>query len=135
MGEPRRPRVDEFESEQSDQGERDAERTYRVHLCFGPNCSPRGSRALLPVLEAALAREGIADRVEVIASTCRDRCDYGPSMNVYPGPTFYNELTSEAIEEIVQEHLKGGRPVSRWLFRPKVKTTGRRLEPYKARFG
>jgi (2Fe-2S) ferredoxin len=92
---------------------------YRVHLCFGPNCTPRGSRELLPVLEAAVARAGLTDRVEIIATTCRDRCDYGPSMNVYPGPTFYNELTPEAIEEIVREHLGAGRPVSRWFFRPK----------------
>ena len=93
---------------------------YRVHLCFGPNCSPRGSRALLPLLQAAIAREGLGDQVEVIATTCRDRCDYGPSMNVYPGPVFYNELTPEAIDEIVREHLKGGRPVERWFFRPKM---------------
>ena len=93
--------------------------SYRVHLCFGPNCSPRGSRALLPVLEAAVARAGLRDRVEIVATTCRDRCDYGPSMNVYPGPTFYNELTPEAIEEIVREHFGAGRPVPRWFFRPK----------------
>ena len=100
--------------------EAEGTRSYRVHLCFGPNCTPRGGRALLPVLEAAIAAEGIADRVEVIASTCRDRCDYGPSMNIYPGPVFYNDLTAEAVEEIVREHLKGGRPVARWFFRPKV---------------
>lgn len=95
--------------------------TYRVHLCFGPNCSPRGSRALLPVLEAAIAREGLSGTVEVTVATCRDRCDYGPSMNVYPGPVFYNELTPEAIEEIVREHFGAGRPVNRWFFRPKVR--------------
>ena len=101
--------------------------TYRVHLCFGPNCSPRGSRALLPVLEEAIARAGIGERVEIIPTTCRDRCDYGPSMNVYPGPVFYNELTPEAIEEIVSEHLAGGRPVARWFFRPKPgKPVGRK---------
>lgn len=113
----------------------EAERTYRVHLCFGPNCSPRGSRALLPVLEAAITAEGIGNRVEIIASTCRDRCDYGPSMNVYPGPVFYNELTPEAIEEIVREHLKGGRPVGRWFFRPKVARPSRGEDRYRKRFG
>ncbi len=100
---------------------------YRVHLCFGPNCTPRGSRSLLPVLEAAVARAGLADRVEIIATTCRNRCDYGPSLNVYPGPTFYNELTPEAIEEIVAEHLGAGRPVPRWFFRPKPVQVGRRI--------
>jgi (2Fe-2S) ferredoxin len=108
--------VDEATTETADQA---ATATYRVHLCFGPNCTPRGSRALLPVLESAVRRAGIADRVEIIATTCRDRCDYGPSMNVYPGPVFYNELTEEAIEEIVREHLVGGRTATRWLFRPK----------------
>lgn len=75
---------------------------------------------MLPVLEAAVAREGLSDRVEIIATSCRNRCDYGPSMNVYPGPTFYNELTPEAVEEIVREHLRDGRPATRWLFRPKL---------------
>lgn len=91
---------------------------YRVHLCFGPNCTPRGGRSLLPVLEAAVERAGLGDRVEVIVATCRNRCDYGPSMNVYPGPVFYNGLGPDAVEEIVEEHLRGGRPVARWFFRP-----------------
>jgi (2Fe-2S) ferredoxin len=69
-------------------------------------------------LQQAIADAGIADEVEIIASTCRNRCDYGPSMNVYPGPTFYNELTAEAVEEIVRDHLAGGCPVARWFFRP-----------------
>lgn len=107
-------------------GEADATTaSYRVHLCFGPNCSPRGSRALLPVLEAAVARAGISKRIEIIVTSCRDRCDYGPSMNVYPGPVFYNELTEEAIEEIVRDHFVGGRPVKRWFFQPKMFARGR----------
>ena len=99
---------------------------HRVHVCFGPNCSPRGSRALLPILEAAVARAGLADRVEIIVATCRNRCDFGPSVNVYPGPTFYAGVTPEAIEEIVAEHLAGGRPVARWIFRPAPPGGGRR---------
>lgn len=90
---------------------------YRIHLCFGPNCTPRGSRDLLPVLEAALQRAGIAGQVEVLVTSCRNRCDFGPSMNVYPGPVFYNNLTPAAIEEIVQSHLVGGVPVERWRYK------------------
>lgn len=104
--------------------EPDSAGSYRVHMCFGPNCSPRGSRALLPVLEAAIRQAGIQDRVEIIVTSCRNRCDDGPSMNVYPGPTFYNLLTEEAIEEIVREHLVAGRPVGRWFYRPKLLVKG-----------
>ena len=84
----------------------------------------------MPVLTQAIADAGLTGQVEVIASTCRDRCDYGPSMNVYPGPTFYNQLTEEAIEEIVSEHLAAGRPVARWFFRPVLIRPGRARSRY-----
>lgn len=93
---------------------------YRVHLCFGPNCSERGSRALWPHLARAIAEAGLGGRVEILATTCRNRCDYGPSMNVYPGPVFYNQIDEAAIDVIVREHLAGGHIAHRWLFRPKV---------------
>ena len=93
---------------------------YRVHLCFGPNCTERGSRYLMPILERAVREAGLSDRVEILATTCRNRCDYGPSLNVYPGPVFYNLLDPTAICEIVTSHLSGGAIAAQWLFRPKI---------------
>lgn len=103
-----------------------SERQYRVHLCFGPNCTGRGSRELMPILELALRQAGIREQVEVLATTCRNRCDYGPSLNVYPGPVFYNEITDEAVLEIVNRHLLRGSVADRWLYRPKLTCCGRR---------
>lgn len=99
---------------------------YRVHVCFGPNCTERGSRSLLPVLEHAIHDAGLAQDVEILATTCRNRCDEGPSLNVYPGPVFYNRVNREAVREIVHEHLSGGTPVVRWLYRPKIEGQRRR---------
>ena len=84
---------------------------WRCHLCLGPNCAGRGSRTLLPVLEGAIRDAGIAGDVEVTAASCRDRCGFGPCMNVYPGPALYNALDEERIRRIVREHLVGGHPV------------------------
>ena len=98
---------------------------YRVHLCFGPNCTERGSRALMPILERAVREAGLSDRVEVLATTCRNRCDDGPSLNVYPGPVFYNLLDRTAICEIVDRHLGHGAVADQWLFRPKIEGTRR----------
>lgn len=91
--------------------------TYRAHICLGKNCSARGSQALLKKLEREVRAAGLAGRVEVSATSCRDRCDFGPSMNVYPGPIFYNQIDEEAIEEIVTSHFLLGRPVERFFFR------------------
>jgi len=84
---------------------------------------------LLPIVQKAIFEAGISDRIEVIATTCRNRCDWGPSVNVYPGPVFYAEVTPEVIAAIVREHLVGGRPVERYRFHQQplvIQTPGRR---------
>lgn len=103
-----------------------AQARYRVHLCFGPNCTERGSRALMPILEQAIREAGLSERIEVLATTCRNRCDYGPSLNVYPGPVFYNLLDRGAIQDIVERHLDSGTIADQWLFRPRIEGTRRR---------
>ena len=95
-----------------------SESRYRVHLCFGPNCTERGSRALMPILESAVREAGLGGTVEILATTCRNRCEDGPSLNVYPGPTFYNWLDGRAIREIVNRHLAEGEVAEEWVYRP-----------------
>lgn len=90
---------------------------YRVHLCCGPNCTRAGSRALLPVLEEEIAAQGLSGDIAVQETSCRNRCEQAPSVNVYPGPTFYNRLTPEGIRAIVRHHLRAGVPVRAWFFR------------------
>jgi len=92
---------------------------HRVHVCLGPNCSLRGSKKLLEHLEETVWKLGLQNKVEVIATSCRDRCDYGPSVNVYPGPVLYNHVDEGAIDLIASEHLVGGTVVDRYVFRGK----------------
>ncbi len=80
----------------------------------------------MPILEDAVHEAGLDHHVELFATTCRNRCDYGPSLNVYPGPAFYNLIDATAIAEIVREHLTDGRMVTRWLFRPRIEGSRRR---------
>jgi (2Fe-2S) ferredoxin len=93
---------------------------FRVHLCFGPNCTERGSRRLMPILERAILDAGLEERVEVLATTCRNRCDEGPSLNVYPGPIFYNQLNAAAVIDVVSRHLAHGEIATEWLYRPRI---------------
>ena len=96
---------------------------YLVHLCLGPNCTLAGSRTLLHVLEEEIAALGIGDHVVLLPSTCRNRCDWAPSMNVMPGDVRYNDLDADAIRRIAREHFAGG-PSSR-----NIATTRRRPSP------
>ncbi|MEZ4500603.1 MAG: (2Fe-2S) ferredoxin domain-containing protein [Thermomicrobiales bacterium] len=92
-------------------------RPFRVHVCLGPNCTAKGSPALLQHLEESIWRLDLQNAVEVIGTSCRDRCEFGPSVNVYPGPVFYNYIDRNAIDTIVIEHLQHGQIVDRYVFR------------------
>jgi (2Fe-2S) ferredoxin len=70
---------------------------------------------LLPILKTAVEVAGLSSQVEITAATCRNRCEIGPSLNVYPGPFFYREVTPDVINRIVAEHLLGGVPVEDYL--------------------
>ena len=96
---------------------------YRVHLCCGPTCTRFGPKELLVALEEEIEAQGLADRVSIQLSACRNRCEQSPSLNVYPGPVFYNRLTPDGVRRIVRQHLTGGEPVAEFLFRPGLKPT------------
>ncbi|MCA9860590.1 MAG: (2Fe-2S) ferredoxin domain-containing protein [Thermomicrobiales bacterium] len=89
---------------------------YRVHVCRGPNCSLRDSKATFTCFEELVRETGLQDDVEIIATSCRDRCDWGPSVNVFPGRVCYAQVDCVAAREIVTEHLTHDRPVSRLRF-------------------
>ncbi len=96
---------------------------YRVHLCFGPNCSRFNPKELLRALEEEVEAQGLEERVSITLSACRNRCEQSPSLNVYPGPVFYNRLTPDAVRRIVRQHLTGGEPVAEYVFRPGLRPT------------
>lgn len=94
------------------------EKKYRVYLCGGPHCTPRGRGALARELDDALWACKLDSDVDVRISGCQNRCNYGPNMTVWPGPVRYSGLTPAAIRRIVAEHLRDGVPVAEWLYAP-----------------
>jgi (2Fe-2S) ferredoxin len=89
---------------------------YRVHVCRGPNCSARGSANTFACFGELVHEAGLDGDVEILATSCRDRCDWGPSVNVFPGPTLYAQIDCEAAAAIVREHLASDQPVARLKF-------------------
>src|SRR6476659_7842546 len=58
--------------------------------------------------------------VRVNKAGCLDRCAGGPVAVVYPEGTWYTYVDASDIDEIVDSHLKGGKPVERLLLPPDV---------------
>ena len=58
--------------------------------------------------------------VRVNKAGCLDRCAGGPVAVVYPEGTWYTFVDEHDIDEIVDSHLVGGKPVDRLLLPPDV---------------
>lgn len=88
----------------------------QILVCGGTGCKASSSRLIADRLKAALAAKGADDRVEVITVGCFGFCEKGPIVKVIPDNTFYTQVSPEDAEEIVTEHIVGGRKVERLLY-------------------
>jgi (2Fe-2S) ferredoxin len=78
-----------------------------------PSCGPAGSKKLKGIFKDAIKEAGLQHKVRANDSGCLDQCEHGPVVVVYPEAVWYGHVHPRDVEEIVKEHLVGGRPVSR----------------------
>ena len=91
-----------------------------VLICGGTGCDSSGSKKIIECLKNEIAKAGLQDKVNVITTGCFGLCARGPIMIVYPEGSFYAHASVERIPEIVEEHLKNGNPVKKYLYEETV---------------
>lgn len=93
---------------------------YRYHalLCAGPRCATLGSLDLWAHLHRRLDERDLSERPGGVLSVhtgCLFPCNLGPMMVVHPDNCWYGALDERAIDQIVDAHFAGGRPVEAHL--------------------
>jgi (2Fe-2S) ferredoxin len=78
-------------------------------------CDPKGAGELHQLFKVAVARRGLKGKVRANKSGCLDQCEHGPTVVVYPEAVWYGGVTAADVEEIVESHIVGGRPVERLM--------------------
>ena len=78
-----------------------------------PSCLNEGAKKLKGAFKDAIKSSGLKHRVRANESGCLDQCEHAPVVVVYPDAVWYGFVKERDAEEIVREHLVGGRPVER----------------------
>ncbi len=94
------------------------ESKVRAHVlvCGGTGCTSSGSQKIINEFETRIEENGLSEEVKVIKTGCFGLCALGPVVVVYPEGAFYSMVKVSDVEEIVKEHLVGGRIVTRLLY-------------------
>jgi (2Fe-2S) ferredoxin len=103
---------------------------YRHHIFFCLNqrengeacCAQAGAQAAFERCKKRVKEVGLngPGGVRVNKSGCLDRCAGGPVAVVYPEAVWYTFVDADDIDEIVDSHLRQGRPVERLMLPPDV---------------
>ena len=76
-------------------------------------CASKGAVEVFQLLKRTAYDKGLKGKVRVNKAGCLDACEEGVSVVVYPEAVWYAAVTADDVQELVDEHLIGGRPVSR----------------------
>jgi (2Fe-2S) ferredoxin len=78
-------------------------------------CDPSGQAKLQKLFKQKLAERGLKGKVRANQSGCLDQCEHGPNVVVYPEAVWYGHVTEADVDEIVETHIIGGKPVERLM--------------------
>ncbi|MGH9494701.1 MAG: (2Fe-2S) ferredoxin domain-containing protein [Candidatus Sulfotelmatobacter sp.] len=77
------------------------------------SCDPFAEGKLQKLFKQKLAERGLKGRVRANQSGCLDQCEHGPTVVVYPDAVWYGFVAEADVDEIVESHIFGGKPVER----------------------
>jgi len=98
---------------------------YRHHIFICVNqrpaghpkgdCASKQSRALFQKFQEETEKRRLWDTVAVTGTTCLGPCGTGPTVVIYPEGIWYGKVGLQDVEEIMDRHVVGGKPVERLL--------------------
>ncbi len=84
-------------------------------VCTGTGCVSAGGFKVRDALQAKLAAAGLEKDFLVVGTGCNGFCAMGPIIVVQPEGIFYQKVGDADLDEIIEQHLKGGQVVERLL--------------------
>jgi NADH-quinone oxidoreductase subunit F len=107
---------------------KEAVKQRTIFVCHGTGCVSGKAIEIREALEKMVAKLRLKG-VGVDFTGCHGFCQQGPIAVVEPEGIFYTHVTVDDVPEIVQSHLRDGKPVERLFYKEPV--SGRAIPYYK----
>lgn len=104
-----------LELEQKHKGNGSKEKRY-ITVCGGTGCKSCGGDKIVDNLREEIKKAGVEDKASVSITGCFGFCEKGPIVHISPDNTFYVKVTPSDAEDIIREHIVGGKPLQRLLY-------------------
>jgi len=88
-----------------------------VMVCAGTGCVSAGSMSLYDTFRKKLDEKGLSGEYLVVPTGCNGFCAQGPIAVMQPDGVFYQKVKDKDVDAIIDEHLLGGEPVKRILYK------------------
>jgi len=84
------------------------------------SCASKGAAAVYEAFARQLESEKLFGRFALTNCGCLGPCMKGATAMVYPDGVMYAGLSPEDVPAIIEQHLKGGKPVAEKLISPDI---------------
>lgn len=84
------------------------------------SCGDHGASDIAEHFRRILKMRGLKANLRASATGCLGPCNQGPHAVVMPDNIWYSGFSIDDVEEIVESHLVGGKPVTRLQSSPAV---------------
>ena len=96
---------------------REGQASTRVAVGMATCGIAAGARPVLNAFVEEVAKQNLGDKVTVSQTGCIGMCRFEPIVEVFEGDNervTYVKVTPEMAKEIVEKHLKGGKPIAEY---------------------
>lgn len=92
---------------------------YRSYclVCSGDKCKNEASREVYKELRHVAEARGVDREVQVVRAGCFGLCRSGPIVKLLPDETLYVGVQPDDAQQLVDDHIAGGKPVERLMLR------------------
>jgi (2Fe-2S) ferredoxin len=78
-------------------------------------CSLKGGEEIRLRFKDEIKKRGLKGKARANKAGCLDQCAQGPAVVVYPEGIWYGHVNVDDVDEIMESHIIGGKPVERLL--------------------